>query len=310
MPLCQLLSIWHQSSLADRIIQIKNFLVYEMPSEPHTYASVGPVSRVLDAPHLTPYFRTWLFFQITHSGVHCCINHPFIIFIKARQNKSRIPLTFLQKAHKDSLIYASWVAKSLSDMENTDLDVLDPFLAFLVGIAASIHLEHSLSTNNSIASSATQKLETCRTYLVSVARIWPKVEKRIVALDALRSRVGGRSALHYVEDEYDGAVPVRSMRHVSLSAIDEQLMWTLFDSSHEPSPNSSGPVNRSSGLGAEEFDHPFNDPVPQSRTEDAAIQSEPTLGLPPDIDLTVDWSDWSLLGLPWLAYFPSDAACL
>ena len=91
------------------------------------------------------------------------------MFIEPRQYGSRVPLTFLQKAHKPSLIYASWVAKNLTDMQTAKLDVLDPFLAYLVGIAASIHLEHSLSSNFSMPTSAKQKLTTCMQYSTRVS---------------------------------------------------------------------------------------------------------------------------------------------
>lgn len=212
----------------------------------------------------------------------------------------------------------------MTDMQSAELDVLDPFLAYLVGIAASIHLEHSLGSNASIAASAKQKLTTCMSYLIRVSHIWPRVRMRIAALKGLQARVGDRSALHYVEDEYDGAVPLRNVRHVSLSEEDERLMWILFDSSNDPIPDTllSGTVPTGSDI--EQLDstdlspHASANTVADSAYQDGlAYQTHSFNGIarsshhntsvvdpPPLIDDPNP--DWSLLGLPWLAYFPSD----
>ncbi|KAH6644385.1 hypothetical protein C7974DRAFT_408068 [Boeremia exigua] len=312
--------IWHHKSTRTAILT--SLLELEIPSEPHTYASVGPVDRVLSAPASKPYFQTWMFLQITHSAINCCINHPFIIFVKARQHGSRVPLTFLQRAHKDSLIYASWITRNLTDMETARLDVLDPFLAYLVGIAASIHIEHSLSSNASSASSARQKMATCMAYLTRVAGVWPQVKKRINVLEELRSRVGSRSALHYVDDEYDGGVPVRSVRHVSMSVADERLMWALFDASNDTMADILPSANISTGSAALQLSVPQPLPdgsvcdvansMPQSQSSEAGpshdIEHMPTIDQASlDVDLT---ADWSLLGVPWLAYFPPDTDLL
>ncbi|KAJ8115496.1 hypothetical protein OPT61_g2867 [Boeremia exigua] len=302
--------IWHHDS--PRTAILADLLESEIPCELHTYASVSPIDRVLQQPHLESYFRAWIHFQVTHSATHCCVNHPFIIFVKARRHGSRVPLTFLQKAHKDSLIYASWVARTISDMNDAQLDVLDPFLAYLVGIAASIHVEHSSNFEISIASSAKQKLATCMAYLMRVSQVWPKVRKRIAVLQDLQNRIGSRSALHFVEDEYDGAVPVRSLRHVSLSSADEQLMWTLFDCSNESKLDMSHRATSASGV----VDYTANDAVQIASAEpDAGVtaclhgtQTAPAIEPISSIDA---WNpNWSLLGMPWPAYFPSDTSPL
>jgi len=204
-------------------------------------------------------------------------------------------------------------------MESANLNVLDPFLAYLVGIAASIHIEHSLSSDSSIASSAREKIRTCMAYLTRVSHVWPKVEKRIKALEELHSRVGNRSALNYVEDEYDGAVPVRSVRHVSMSPVDERTMWLLFDSSNDTVPNASIPVEGTDAvhLGASQ---PFPHETPHAAVDstsqscgDATGHSQNFERVSPVEPLSTEMdpaADWSLFGMPWLAYFPPDADLL
>lgn len=207
-------------------------------------------------------------------------------------------------------------------MESANLNVLDPFLAYLVGIAASIHIEHSLSSDASIASSAREKIRTCMAYLTRVSHVWPKVEKRINALEELQSRVGNRTALNYVEDEYDGAVPVRSVRHVSMSPVDERTMWLLFDSSNDAVPDASISVERTIGadtghLGASqpslhETSHGAIDSISQSCGDATGhsqdFQRVSTVGpLSTEMDPA---DDWSLFGMPWLAYFPPGADLL
>lgn len=213
-------------------------------------------------------------------------------------------------------------------MEATQLDVVDPFLAYLVSIAASIHIEHSLSAESSITSAAKQKLATCLAYLERVSQVWPKVRKRIETLQALQARVRYRSALHYVEAEYDGAVPVRSVRQVSLSRADEQLMWTLFDSSNDlvSSTLHQAPMADGSGLRRHSLSGQSDSlassavaiglshagsTAPLDANDATSIPARTSQHIsafdqiPYNNDLNVDWS---LLGMPWPAYFPTDTS--
>jgi len=59
--------------------------------------------------------------------------------------KHYILVTFLQKSYEWSMIHANWVFRLLSEMDEAGFALHDPFISYLVAIAALIHLEHTLS---------------------------------------------------------------------------------------------------------------------------------------------------------------------
>ncbi|PSN60162.1 hypothetical protein BS50DRAFT_579334 [Corynespora cassiicola Philippines] len=307
----------HDSSRAKIVSQL---LEFEMSAEHHTYLSVGPATQVLERPHLRNYYLTWLFFEIAHSSIHCCINHPFIIFMKTRQLGGRVPLTFLQKSYESSIIYANWVSKFVSEMETADLYLHDPFIGYMIGIATSIHIEHSISKNSAVASSARRKLRKCLNFLMKLSVEWPSMQVIIDILEKIQNRMNARPSMAYVEEEYDGAVPARNTPHVSLSDEDIKLMWKLFDfasistffdnqSAHVPNaleteqeevPDGSAnmtntvhqDISRSAVTDGDQFDETSASNLQGTINDFESIEG---LGF-----------DWSLLGRPWMAYFPPD----
>lgn len=100
-------------------------------------------------------------------------NHPFIVYAKTSRLKQRVPLTFLQKSYEYSMIHANWVFRLIEDMDNAGLVMHDPFLGHLVAIAASIHLEHTLSQHAAVAASARRKSERCIDFVKGVSEEWP-----------------------------------------------------------------------------------------------------------------------------------------
>ena len=102
-------------------------------------------------------------------------NHPFVIFMKTRKTRRRVPRTFLQKSYEDSMIYSNWVVTHISDMTEANLELYDPFVGHLVAISASIQLEHTLSKNPIVAESCQRKFDRCRDYIRRVSKIWPSM---------------------------------------------------------------------------------------------------------------------------------------
>lgn len=100
-------------------------------------------------------------------------DHPFIIYVKTYRTNQHIPATFLQKSFEHSMIQANWVVRLLNEMDDAGLALYDPFIGRLVAIAASIHLEHTLSLHQSVANSAQNKFEKCYRYVKKCARPWP-----------------------------------------------------------------------------------------------------------------------------------------
>lgn len=106
-------------------------------------------------------------------------NHPFVIHVKTARLKHRIPLTFLQKSYEFSLIHANWVFRLLNHMNEARLMLHDPFLGYLVAIAASIHLEHTRSQYSTVAVSAKQKYKTCFEFVKTLSLEWPRMQTAV-----------------------------------------------------------------------------------------------------------------------------------
>ena len=101
--------------------------------------------------------------------------HPFVLFMKTRRQDDQIPLTTLQKSHQDSMIHSSWVIRHIIEMEGANITLYDPFIGYLVALAASIQLEHTISDNPKVANAAYRKYDRGHAYLQRMAKIWLNV---------------------------------------------------------------------------------------------------------------------------------------
>jgi hypothetical protein len=102
-------------------------------------------------------------------------HHPFVLFMKTRQQHGQVPLTALQKSHQDSMIHSSWVIRHIIEMEDAGLSIYDPFIAHLVALAASIQLEHTINDNPKVAHAARRKYDKAHAYLQRMTKIWSNV---------------------------------------------------------------------------------------------------------------------------------------
>ncbi|KAI5361275.1 hypothetical protein Slin15195_G123880 [Septoria linicola] len=217
--------LWSDGSSRSKIVI--SLLDLEPRMKGHSYTITGSPKQANKNPSLRPYFLSWLFHQILHSAMYCCLNHPFLVLSKTRYTRGRLPLTFLQKSYHDCFIHSNWIVRHITEMEK-DLRLVDPFIAHLVAIAATVQLEHTLSKDKSIASAARRRFQKCREYLIDMAKIWPNVSGTISQSDDLASRLQHRGTIRMTEKEYDGAMPPHTTENLSLSDHDSQIMWKLF----------------------------------------------------------------------------------
>ena len=101
--------------------------------------------------------------------------HPFVLFMKTRRQHDQIPLMTLQKSHQEAMIHSSWVIRHVIEAEGANISLYDPFISYLVALAASIQLEHTISENPKVANAAHRKYDKARAYLQRMAKIWPNV---------------------------------------------------------------------------------------------------------------------------------------
>lgn len=102
-------------------------------------------------------------------------HHPFILFMKTCQQHYQVPLITLQKSHQDSMIHSSWVIRHVIEMEDAGMSIHDPFIAYLVALAASIQLELTINDNPKVANAARRKYDKAHAYLQTTAKMWPNV---------------------------------------------------------------------------------------------------------------------------------------
>lgn len=116
-------------------------------------------------------------------------NHPFIILMKTRYLRARVPSTFLQQSYQTARVYADWVCRLICEMEEANLMLYEPFAGYLVSIAASIHLERTLSEKRDAAASTTYKFEKCIGFVGKLAEMWPNMKNLVMPCKRLRGPV-------------------------------------------------------------------------------------------------------------------------
>lgn len=103
-------------------------------------------------------------------------NHPFIVYTSTHHLKGRVPRSYLQNSYKICTINANWVVMLLKDMERSRISLYDPFLGYLVTIAATIHLDKSLRKNDDSVNSASQDFQLCYDFVRKMASVWPSLK--------------------------------------------------------------------------------------------------------------------------------------
>lgn len=103
-------------------------------------------------------------------------NHPFVVYTSTRHLKGQVPRSYLQNSYKICTINAHWIVSLLKDMERSRISLYDPFLGYLVTIAATIHLDKSLRKDDERARSARrQDFQLCRDFIQQMALMWPSM---------------------------------------------------------------------------------------------------------------------------------------
>jgi hypothetical protein len=81
-----------------------------------------------------------------------------------------------------------------TDMEKSNLSLHDPFIGYLVTIAATIQLDKSQNKSSEIADSARFRFERCREFVQKMSAQWPSMT----------------TAVRYSEDSYVNLLTCRS----------------------------------------------------------------------------------------------------
>ena len=108
-------------------------------------------------------------------------HHPFIMFIKMQPliRNRKVPPSFLQKSYKSSLIHSRWVIRLIEEMEDAGLMLYDPFIGYLVALAATIQLEHTVSKHSDVAAAAKLSVKGAIRYLRKLSKYWRSTENLV-----------------------------------------------------------------------------------------------------------------------------------
>ncbi|KAG0648866.1 putative transcriptional regulatory [Hyphodiscus hymeniophilus] len=315
------------SDLADIESQFTDF---EPDFAAHRYHRVRFPRRAQDEPTTRPYFTAWLCFQLLYMSIQCVVHHPFIMFIKMQPliRNRKVPPSFLQKSYKSSLIHSRWVIRLIEEMEDAGLMLYDPFIGYLVALAATIQLEHTVSKHFDVAAAATLSVKGAIRYLRRLSKYWKSTENLLLIVEELAARLRNRSTIYYSQDDYNAILP--DIVRVSLASDDIHLMWSLFDyasisvlgaMSKSPGISTPGEIARnkiqdpsrqqisSEQLSAVNLNDDFSKIPPSSEPphppDGPSLGAESTLFDPAAFsDLPEEWilDDWTLFGAPLSAY--------
>ncbi|KAK5045937.1 hypothetical protein LTR84_008723 [Exophiala bonariae] len=246
-------------------------------------------------------------------------HHPFILFMKTRQQHGQVPLTTLQKSHQESMIHSSWVIRHIVEMEEGGMSIYDPFIGYLVALAASIQLEQTFNDNPRVANAARRKYEKAHVYLHKLADIWRNAANILSVLEDISVRLHSRRTISHVSGEYDGAIPSKEISDVNVEQEDIDLMAKLFDyASLSAEPERVSPATNlvpRHCLVASELASNIAPQSLRSTSDDSPIMetgqilpdplvAHEELGWPnEDFEVFPDvTNEWSFFGRPWSTY--------
>jgi hypothetical protein len=118
------------------------------------------------------------------------------MFIKMQPliRNRKVPPSFLQKSYKSSLIHSRWVIRLIEEMEDAGLMLYDPFIGYLVAIAATIQLEHTVSKHSDVAAAAKLSVKGAIRYLKKLSTYWRSVENLVIIIPLVISSSTNRTA--------------------------------------------------------------------------------------------------------------------
>lgn len=146
----------------------------QFPNE-HRYLNVESELRAGKESRNGAYLPTWLCVQFLLHSIQCLLHHPFVIMIKLRQISGNLSSTFLQKSFESSLLHSRWIARLIKEMSTADSRPYDPFLAYLAAIAATIQLEHTVSSNPDVARLVNKEFRILMDFMTKVSAHWGNI---------------------------------------------------------------------------------------------------------------------------------------
>ncbi|KAI1623112.1 hypothetical protein EDD37DRAFT_682606 [Exophiala viscosa] len=118
------------------------------------------------------YWTPWVFLQLSYHGIYTVINHPFLLTSRLQSLKLKIPNTFWRTSSEAALLHSTWIVRLISMARGKDFELSDPFLSWVVGVAASAQLFYCCSQNDELRLTARDNFDKCKAFIDDQANVW------------------------------------------------------------------------------------------------------------------------------------------
>lgn len=121
------------------------------------------------------YWGPWILIQFIHAAIPTLLNHPFLLSLRLKNFKYRIPQTFMYQSFDLISRHTAWIICYLDLVEKKQFQITDPAIAHAVVIVATIHLQHSFVEDTSLREKAQRGYDKCIRFLERMGSTWPVV---------------------------------------------------------------------------------------------------------------------------------------
>lgn len=127
-----------------------------------------------------PYWTSWILLQVTFHTGQALLNHPlFHIPLSKTSSVALKPPSFLQYTVDQALIHSGWTSRLVRIAQDLGHQINDPFIGYLVVVAASIHWIFSFTSDENIAKRARSDFDQCREFVLHMASRWPQFSQTV-----------------------------------------------------------------------------------------------------------------------------------
>lgn len=162
----------------------------------------------------------WIYMRIVYHGIFCLIYHPFLLSSLTRSHPN-YPRSWLENCLSTAQSHAEVITNILDQMAKEDLDISSPFLAYIVGISATVHMYFSRVRVND-ATHHYAGVKSALEYISKVSSRWKNAQNVLLHLRFLWKRSSSWSDwLKYSSSESDA--------NDSTKLLDHTAIWKSMD---------------------------------------------------------------------------------
>ncbi|KAA8905511.1 hypothetical protein TRICI_005280 [Trichomonascus ciferrii] len=157
----------------------------------------------------------WLYMRIVYHGIFCLIYHPFLLSSHTR-NYPSYPRSWLESCLSTAQSHAEVITNILDQMTKEGLDISSPFLAYIVGISATVHMYFS-RVNVNDTTHHYSGVKSALEYISKVSSRWKNAQNVLLHLRFLWKRSSSWSNwLKHSSSESDPNDSNRMLDHTAI----------------------------------------------------------------------------------------------